>query len=625
MVFDSKQQNQANQSFFSESLELIRSIEQDLLEFLDNHSRAQIQKLLQALQTLRARAAQENFAAIHRLSGRLEQVLHFLGQQELEVDFELAQEVLQAYEYLRLMIFHQNQTQQDDITSTLVKAESILTCLENQLNFPPNGQTSLSALAELDKNDTELILETVVDQALERLEKILAKSNSPVEELSTEIEIEVRLLATMGETLALPEFVAIAQTTLATLQTNPQTALTIGKMALAGFRTTQAAALAIEAKIFSHTSNPTPIPPTTQLLQTHSPAQVKVDRKYPPNLRPSSSSAFPTSTTQEVHSRESTVEQILDTTKLLVWQVGAIVFTLPYDRIEEHLPSNANQIIPAGKQQFLYWRGVELPLYKLSELLGNHWFVALTSYRQTLTKTESPVSKDAMILVLRQGSQLLAFKSAIEHLISQPKLILTSFSSVLALPSYCYGCTLLADGRLAALIDVAALLSQTNPRFPATPSATKFILSNTPPAQETTISNTPSRKLVADVQTILVIDDTNSLRQNLTQTLQAAGYRVVQAENGLQGIRQLQNNSQIQLVLCDIEMPVLNGFGFLRYCRQHSLLAQLSVIILSSHNSEKYQQMAQQMGAIAYFVKPYNDQELLSVLKTSPVTIIRNL
>ena len=116
--------------------------------------------------------------------------------------------------------------------------------------------------------------------------------------------------------------------------------------------------------------------------------------------------------------------------------------------------------------------------------------------------------------------------------------------------------------------------------------------------------------------TVLVVDDSNTLRQLLTLTLQKAGYHVLQAEDGQKAIAKLQQNSMVQLAISDVEMPNLNGFGFLGHCCQDPQLAKVPVVMLSSCSSEQHRQLAMHLGASAYFTKPYNEPELLAALKT---------
>ena len=119
----------------------------------------------------------------------------------------------------------------------------------------------------------------------------------------------------------------------------------------------------------------------------------------------------------------------------------------------------------------------------------------------------------------------------------------------------------------------------------------------------------------ATVPTILVVDDAVSLRQTLAVSLERAGYRVLQAGDGWEAIKQLQSNSSVKLVICDIEMPNMNGFDFMNHRRQEAQLLKIPIVMLTSRSSDKHRRLAMHLGATAYFTKPYIEQGFLKAIK----------
>ncbi len=114
---------------------------------------------------------------------------------------------------------------------------------------------------------------------------------------------------------------------------------------------------------------------------------------------------------------------------------------------------------------------------------------------------------------------------------------------------------------------------------------------------------------------VLVVDDSAMMRRTLAITLRKVGYRVIQARDGLEAIELLQQNSQVELIVSDLEMPNLNGFEFLNQLRQNPDLAGIPVVMLTSRSNDKHRQLATHLGAAAYMTKPYIEQEFLAVLK----------
>jgi len=114
---------------------------------------------------------------------------------------------------------------------------------------------------------------------------------------------------------------------------------------------------------------------------------------------------------------------------------------------------------------------------------------------------------------------------------------------------------------------------------------------------------------------LLVVDDSITVRQSLTFTLQKAGYHILQAKDGYEAIEQLQNHGEIQLVICDIEMPRMNGFEFLKYRQQEPVLANIPVVILTSRSSDKHRLIATELGANDYITKPFIEPQLLETVQ----------
>ena len=115
---------------------------------------------------------------------------------------------------------------------------------------------------------------------------------------------------------------------------------------------------------------------------------------------------------------------------------------------------------------------------------------------------------------------------------------------------------------------------------------------------------------------ILLVDDSITLRQTLALTLQKAGYQVLQAKDGYEALEQLRHQiNNIQLVICDIEMPRMNGFEFLKYRQQDPALANIPTVILTSRSGEKHRLIATELGATDYITKPFLEHHLLATVR----------
>ena len=89
----------------------------------------------------------------------------------------------------------------------------------------------------------------------------------------------------------------------------------------------------------------------------------------------------------------------------------------------------------------------------------------------------------------------------------------------------------------------------------------------------------------------------------------------MQARDGQEAIAHLQQQTQIHLTICDLEMSNLNGFEFLRHRLQDERWVKIPVLILSSHTSNEYRQLAQKLGAADYLTIPYEPSVLLKTIQ----------
>jgi len=115
-------------------------------------------------------------------------------------------------------------------------------------------------------------------------------------------------------------------------------------------------------------------------------------------------------------------------------------------------------------------------------------------------------------------------------------------------------------------------------------------------------------------QTVLIVDDSIVVREMLSTTFKKAGYQVEQARDGLDAWNKLRAGLPCDVILCDIEMPKMNGLDFLLKMQSDEHLSKLPVAMVTSRGAEKHRNIAAERGAKAYFTKPYLEDELLKAV-----------
>ncbi len=115
--------------------------------------------------------------------------------------------------------------------------------------------------------------------------------------------------------------------------------------------------------------------------------------------------------------------------------------------------------------------------------------------------------------------------------------------------------------------------------------------------------------------TILIVDDSTSMRSLLIATLEAIGnLNFVQATNGFEALRMLPRE-QIDLILTDINMPDINGLELLSFIRNNQIYRDLPVVVISTEGSSKDIEKGLALGANDYLVKPFHPDQLKKIVK----------
>ncbi|RYF65194.1 MAG: response regulator, partial [Cytophagaceae bacterium] len=115
------------------------------------------------------------------------------------------------------------------------------------------------------------------------------------------------------------------------------------------------------------------------------------------------------------------------------------------------------------------------------------------------------------------------------------------------------------------------------------------------------------------MKTILVIEDTPDMRENIAEILQLAPYQVLQAANGKQGI-ELARQTRPDLIICDIMMPELDGYGVLHILGKDPALADVPFIFLTAKAELTDFRYGMNLGADDYLTKPFDDHTLLNTV-----------
>jgi two-component system, chemotaxis family, chemotaxis protein CheY len=114
---------------------------------------------------------------------------------------------------------------------------------------------------------------------------------------------------------------------------------------------------------------------------------------------------------------------------------------------------------------------------------------------------------------------------------------------------------------------------------------------------------------------ILVVDDSVAIRQQVGIALRQAGYAVIEAEDGEQGLEQLAKESGFSLIICDVNMPRMNGLEMLETLKRNPAHALLPVVMLTTEGQPALIDRAKKAGAKGWIVKPFKAELMLSAVR----------
>jgi two-component system chemotaxis response regulator CheY len=113
---------------------------------------------------------------------------------------------------------------------------------------------------------------------------------------------------------------------------------------------------------------------------------------------------------------------------------------------------------------------------------------------------------------------------------------------------------------------------------------------------------------------ILVIDDSATVRLQVRTALAGNGFEIIEASDGVEGLEAIANCEQLAAVICDVNMPRMDGLQMLRLVKSQKHLLALPVLMLTTEAQSALVKQAKESGARGWLVKPFNAAQLLSTM-----------
>ena len=272
----------------------------------------------------------------------------------------------------------------------------------------------------------------------------------------------------------------------------------------------------------------------------------------------------------------------LAVTKALLVRVGSKRYAIPSVMIEQVLDLKEAVLTRIRDSGTAEWMGQHYPFSFLPHLLGD-------------TSALPEQHRQYWILLLRSGTRRIAVQ--VDELQGNQEIVVKNIGPQLARVIGVDGATVLGNGQVVLILNPVALSTRTVTGELAAP------LQATPAQPE-------SEATAATLPTVMVVDDSLTVRKITGRLLAREGYQVILAKDGVDALEHLLDVIP-DVMLVDIEMPRMDGFDLTRNIRADERLKAIPIIMITSRTASKHRAYAFEIGANQYLGKPYQEEELL--------------
>jgi two-component system chemotaxis sensor kinase CheA len=261
----------------------------------------------------------------------------------------------------------------------------------------------------------------------------------------------------------------------------------------------------------------------------------------------------------------------LTTTRAIMVRAGHQTYAIPTVNVLQIVRISPDEIRTVGQRKVLPLGGSPIPIARLTDTLG--------------MDTADKASDEAKILVVVMGSGQSSTATIVDELLTEQEITIKHLGRRIRHVRHISGGTLLPSGETALVLNVANVMR------------TQFNLETIAPrvVRETKPQHDAPRRL-------LVVDDSVTTRALMQAILESAGFSVQTAADGRFALEKL-DRTNFDLVVSDVDMPRLNGFGLTEAIRKSDHLSRLPVILVSARGSDEDKARGIQAGADGYIVK----------------------
>ena len=279
--------------------------------------------------------------------------------------------------------------------------------------------------------------------------------------------------------------------------------------------------------------------------------------------------------------------------QVLFARAGGEVFAIPLDSVTRTLilPTSAVEYIQ--DREFIAVEGEQLPLVRISRVLG-------------LDSSHDDVANEIRVVLCKHGEGVYAL--VVEALLEKKEIVIKSLGDILEDVPCVGGATLIGD-RCAIILDVAALI-----RRAVQGAGTLGRMPNRPKKEESAGSSASSTDTTGSNQSVLLVEDSEVVREALRRLLTQAGYRVVTANDGVEGVAAAQRE-KFDIISTDVMMPNMDGYELTRALRKTEQYRDTPIVMVTSRDERIDRIRGFDAGVDEYITKPHDRHLLVRTIK----------
>jgi chemosensory pili system protein ChpA (sensor histidine kinase/response regulator) len=297
----------------------------------------------------------------------------------------------------------------------------------------------------------------------------------------------------------------------------------------------------------------------------------------------------------------------LAVTQVVLLTTGGSTYAVPSALVEQVQQLKAKALAAAYNDGSLIWQGHKVPLQYLSTLLGDIDMV--------------PVAQQySPIIILRSGNDRVAIH--VDEIVGNREVVVKNIGPQLSRMIGIAGATVLGSGDIVLILNPVPLAMRFSHELRAPRQshlATHETLGAVAEMSVGAESGTPhAAQAVQGLRSqsvVMVVDDSLTVRRVTQRLLSREGYQVVLAKDGVDALEQLQAITP-DVMLVDIEMPRMDGFDLSRNIRNDDRTRHIPIIMITSRTAAKHRSYAMELGVNEYLGKPYQEDELISTIKS---------